>query len=126
MNLKPSAAAKAVANELLLIPNAMLLMARQLADINRQINQVADDFENLVSLIVKKPAPPPTQAPGVFFLNEAHETHTTKSEARRERRDAKLRKLAQEAADKKAASKGKSSVGPLALRKRRTIGTVVR
>lgn len=108
----------AAANELLMVPNFMRGVNQQMQEVSRLMNAIADDMEAMVKRLI-----PPTPAPGIFFLNEAHETHTTKSQARRERRDAKL---AKEAADAKPASKRKLAVGPLAPRKRRTIGTVHR
>lgn len=83
----PSRAAMDAAKELLLVPTEMARVAellRQAADkmlwIETKMNEVIFEFEKRKG---------ERQTPQVFFLNEAHETHITKSQARRERDAAK-------------------------------------
>lgn len=102
MPKKPSKEARDAAEYMLAIPNmigqmAQLLgqQAQMLEDMNTKLEQLIVSLKSseIGPLVPIQPPPPPE--PRVFFLNEAHTTHVTKYQARKEREALKKARLAQ-------------------------------
>lgn len=100
----PSRAATALANELLAVPMSMEEVSKTLKDITTLMEGIQQQLDSLVQKVMQQVVRPAVQqavnevVPSLYFLNENHETHLTKAEARREREQAR-----------KAQGKGKKS-----------------
>lgn len=111
----PSPEAKAAADAMLMVPNFMRGLNQEMQKVSTLLNSIAEDLESFVlrmgikkpvsfPVTVAVPAPPAQPEAKNFFLNEAHETHTTKHQARKDRKAHKDKAAARSAAARAAAA----------------------
>lgn len=87
----PSESAQKAAKQLLATPIAMGELSESLKAVMLQLEEVQKQLDSVVERVVETLVRPAVEdavssvVPSLYFLNEAHETHVTKQQARKER-----------------------------------------